>query len=86
LITAYCKVDDYSEQSIAYARLLLEPYVDHLRDGCIGQIAEIFDGNEPIVSRGCYAQAWGVGEILRAWLEDIVWRGQLPSVFSGFRI
>jgi glycogen debranching enzyme len=46
-----------------------------LRDGCIGQIAEIFDGNEPIISRGCYAQAWGVGEVLRAYVEDILWRG-----------
>lgn len=78
LITAYCKVHEYSEQSIDYARCLLEPFADHLRDGCVGQIAEIFDGNEPIISRGCYAQAWGVGEILRAWVEDVCWRGKLP--------
>ena len=78
LITAYCKVHDYSDEAVAVARLLLEPLADHLRDGCIGQIAEIFDGNEPIISRGCYAQAWGVGEVLRAWMEDIVWRGRLP--------
>jgi predicted glycogen debranching enzyme len=78
LITGYCKVHDYSEQSIAYATQLLEPFADHLRDGCVGQIAEIFDGNEPIISRGCYAQAWGVGEVLRAWLEDLVWRGRMP--------
>jgi glycogen debranching enzyme len=79
LITGYCKVHNYSEQSVAYARLLLEPFVDHLRDGCIAQIAEIFDAHEPIISRGCYAQAWGVGEVLRAWVEDLMWRGQLPK-------
>lgn len=42
---------------------LLEPA---LREGCVGQIAEIYDGEFPCESRGCYAQAWSVGEILRA--------------------
>ena len=37
-----------------------------LFEGCLGQLAEIYDGKEPTVSRGCYAQAWSVGEILRA--------------------
>ncbi|MBU1767259.1 MAG: glycogen debranching protein, partial [Candidatus Omnitrophica bacterium] len=72
LITAYCKVHHYSEESIAFAKRLIEPLEDHLQDGCIGSIAEIFDGNEPIISRGCYAQAWSVGEILRAYSEDIL--------------
>jgi len=36
-----------------------------LREGCIGQIAEIFDGEYPAMSRGCFAQAWSVGEVLR---------------------
>lgn len=72
LITAYCKVHHYSDESIAFAKRLIEPLEDHLQDGCIGSIAEIFDGNEPIISRGCYAQAWSVGEILRAYSEDIL--------------
>lgn len=37
-----------------------------LREGCIGQIAEIFDGDGPARSKGCFAQAWSVGELLRA--------------------
>lgn len=52
-----------------YAKKLLEPMKDHLMDGCVGSIAEIFDGDEPNISRGCYAQAWSVGEILRAYTE-----------------
>jgi len=32
--------------------------------GC-GQIPEIFDGDEPHEPRGCFAQAWSVGEVLR---------------------
>lgn len=37
-----------------------------LREGCVGQIAEIYDGDTPTVSRGCFAQAWSVTELLRA--------------------
>lgn len=45
------------------------PFQDHLRDACVGNISEIFDGNEPLVPRGCFAQAWSVSEILRAYTE-----------------
>ncbi len=71
-ITAYVKVNGKSKESIARARKLIAPVEDHLMDGCIGSIAEIFDGDEPHISRGCYAQAWSVGEILRAYTEDIL--------------
>ena len=37
-----------------------------LAEGCMAQIAEIYDGEKPTVSRGCFAQAWSVGELLRA--------------------
>lgn len=35
-------------------------------EGCIGQLAEIYDGDNPTISRGCFAQAWSVAEILKA--------------------
>jgi predicted glycogen debranching enzyme len=41
----------------------------HLREGCIGQVSEILDGEAPFEPRGCCAQAWGVAEVLRAWSE-----------------
>ncbi len=41
----------------------------HLREGCIGQVSEIMDANAPFEPRGCFAQAWGVAEILRTWSE-----------------
>ena len=50
------------------ARSFLEPMANHLRDGCIGSISEIFDGDIPFTSRGCFAQAWSVAEVLRSWL------------------
>ena len=42
---------------------------DWLAEGCVAQIAEIYDGKTPTISRGCYAQAWSVGELLRAVYE-----------------
>ncbi len=38
-----------------------------LYEGCLGQIAEIYDGENPHISQGCFAQAWSVGEILRVY-------------------
>ena len=42
---------------------------DMLTEGCIGQLPEIYDGDHPYEGKGCYAQAWSVGEILRAYEE-----------------
>jgi glycogen debranching enzyme len=36
------------------------------RPGAIGQVAEVFDGDEPRRAQGCPAQAWSVAELLRA--------------------
>ena len=44
----------------------LELLLPALREGCIGQLPEIYDGGAPGLSRGCFAQAWSVGELLRA--------------------
>jgi len=41
----------------------------HLDAACVGQVSEIFDGDAPFTPRGCFAQAWGVAETLRAWSE-----------------
>jgi predicted glycogen debranching enzyme len=53
----------------ATARSYLDGMAAHLREACIGQVSEIFDGDAPFTPRGCYAQAWGVAEILRTWSE-----------------
>jgi predicted glycogen debranching enzyme len=45
----------------------LEPIADHLETHGLGSISEIFDGDAPFTPRGCIAQAWSVGEVLRAW-------------------
>jgi predicted glycogen debranching enzyme len=54
------------EQDVTAARRLLEPFGDHLAAAGTGTISEIFDGDDPLVARGCIAQAWSVAEVLRA--------------------
>ncbi len=72
-LSAYLKVNQHSASSIATALAMLEPVKAHLFDnGCIGSISEIFDGDAPHNPRGCYAQAWSVGEVLRAYSQDIL--------------
>jgi len=53
----------------AAARGWLGGVAGHLRDACVGQLSEIFDAEAPHAPEGCFAQAWSVAEILRAWLE-----------------
>jgi glycogen debranching enzyme len=50
-----------------HANALLEGIAAHLDDACLGTISEILDGDAPHQPRGCFAQAWGVSETLRAW-------------------
>jgi glycogen debranching enzyme len=50
------------------AQSLLDPMAQHVNSVCMGTISEIFDGDAPHNARGCFAQAWSVAEILRAWL------------------
>lgn len=49
------------------AKSFLEPLVTHLRDAAVGSVSEVFDGDAPFIPRGCFAQAWGVAELLRVW-------------------
>ncbi len=49
------------------ARSRLEPMLAMLAAYGIGTLGEISDGDAPFAPRGCIAQAWTVGEILRVW-------------------
>jgi predicted glycogen debranching enzyme len=57
-------------QDPAQARSFLEPFFYHLTEAGLGSVSEIFDGNPPFSPNGCFAQAWSVGEVLRA-LDEI---------------
>jgi predicted glycogen debranching enzyme len=71
---AYLKVHEYSSAAIHKVQDQLTAIEACLREGCVGQIAEIYDGDNPTISQGCYAQAWSVSELLRVYakLESFV--------------
>lgn len=71
-ITAYCKVHRYSKASVLKAREMCMSFEEHMQDGCLNGIAEIFDGDFACTSRGCFNQAWSVAEVLRAYMEDVL--------------
>ena len=64
--TAILKKGDYSREAAREAEKYMKPLKQHLNDGCIGGIAEVFDGDRPHYAGGCYSQAWSVAEILRS--------------------
>lgn len=47
----------------------LEQMESWLFEGCLFHLAEIYDGGRPVASKGCYGQAWSVGEIMRLYRE-----------------
>jgi glycogen debranching enzyme len=51
----------------AKLRMLLDGFEPHLSEHGIGQVSEVFDGDPPHRPGGCFAQAWSVGELLRAY-------------------
>jgi glycogen debranching enzyme len=51
------------------AESMLRPLLNQLRDGCVGSVSELFDGDPPFAPRGCPAQAWSVAELLRVWAD-----------------
>ncbi len=52
-------------------RHVLNHFKQHLSDAGLGSVSEIFDGDPPHRPRGCIAQAWSVGELLRVIHEDL---------------
>ncbi len=71
-ITALRRVENYSPESKALASRLILPLRAHLNERGIGFVSEIFNGDVPHIPYGCIAQAWGVAEVLRAYVEDVL--------------
>ena len=49
----------------ASLKSFLSGFDEHLNEGGVGTISEIFDAEPPFSPRGCIAQAWSVAEVLR---------------------
>ncbi|MBF0547218.1 MAG: amylo-alpha-1,6-glucosidase [Candidatus Riflebacteria bacterium] len=77
-ISSYLKVFHYSMEAQLRASHMLDVFRAHMEgESCLGTISEVFDGNPPHFSGGCFAQAWSVAEILRSYVEDV--KGQKPT-------
>ena len=50
-------------------RSFLKPLLRQIEDHGVGSLSEIYDGAAPFIPRGCIAQAWTVGEVLRVWQQ-----------------
>jgi predicted glycogen debranching enzyme len=63
--SAYARAYGDREGALRY----LEPLLDRLGTYGLGTLGELSDGDAPFAPRGAIAQAWTVGEVLRAWHE-----------------
>ncbi len=64
-VDAYRKVNGDGQATEKRVAEILAGLESHLTEAGIGQISEIFDADPPFKPRGCFAQAWSVGEVLR---------------------
>ncbi len=65
-VDAWLKVRGYTDDAKREAReRFLVPLLARLDDAGIGHLPEIADATEPYLARGCFFQAWSVGEALR---------------------
>lgn len=64
---AYLRVHGYDEASKERVKKQLKVMTAILAEGCVGQIPEVYDGEFPGSSKGCFAQGWSVGEVLRVY-------------------
>jgi predicted glycogen debranching enzyme len=72
---AHLRVYGNAETAMSF----LQPMLQHIEAAGLGTASEIFDGDEPFTPRGCIAQAWTVGETLRAWRRITEARNSLDS-------
>ncbi len=66
------------------AMSFLEPMFGHMKAAGLGTASEIFDGDPPFTPNGCIAQAWTVGETLRAWRAIAEARGNEDASRRAF--
>ena len=62
---ALLRFGNFGDAAKAKAREVIEPLLETLARDCLGQVCEVYDGDEPRRAQGCPAQAWSVAEVLR---------------------
>ncbi|MEW6671006.1 MAG: amylo-alpha-1,6-glucosidase [Thermodesulfobacteriota bacterium] len=71
MFPSFCEawVAVYGDKARETALAWLSSSAELLRQGSMGHLPEIRDGDFPHTSRGCDAQAWGASEWVRVWLK-----------------
>ena len=64
-ISARLQAFGHSAAQLAQCRSIIEALERELNTGCLGSLAEIYDGDAPHRPLGAAAQAWSVAETLR---------------------
>ncbi|MDR2780140.1 MAG: amylo-alpha-1,6-glucosidase, partial [Synergistaceae bacterium] len=70
-ITAYIR---YNPGGTETGWRFVRPFISHLRNGCLGGVAEYFDGVMPYMPNGDVLSAISLGELLRVMHEDLTGR------------
>ncbi|MCP4750180.1 MAG: hypothetical protein GY866_04770 [Proteobacteria bacterium] len=65
--SALASAADLEKEAVFWDEYLRNLLANHLHRQGIGFVSEIFDGLDPVEGKGCFAQAWSTGEILRAY-------------------
>ncbi len=74
-----------SDECVARCRALVAGLASHLSEGCLGQVAEVFDADPPHRPGGAPAQAWSVAELLQLLLVDLADRGAAAELEEAAR-
>jgi len=65
-VDAHLNAFGRTDETLAYCRGLVDQLEQRAAEsGCVGSIAEIYDGDEPRHPAGCPAQAWSMAEVAR---------------------
>ena len=70
---AYLKINGYSGSAKEYVRRQMEVLESALREGCIGQFPEIYDGENPVSSKAASHRRGARGNCsgyMRRWKEE----------------
>jgi len=67
LIDFYCKayIRVFGINSISFIERMMIGYEDEMKEGCIGSLSELYDGNPPFMGHGAVSFAANVGGVLR---------------------
>ncbi len=73
-VTSFVRVNGYdpNKRRNAYDHFLRPLFEEEMSRRGLGSVSEIFDGDWPHGSRGCFSQAWSLAEPFRAYVEDIL--------------